>query len=149
MADLNPVELIVYQGIPGVGVPPGGSSGQVLTKASGSNYDTEWTDAGGGGAVTSVFTRTGAVIAQTGDYTPAQVGATTIGASMFTLTNPSAVTFPRFNADNTVSALSASAFRTAIGAGTGDGDMTLAGVQTVTGAKTFNSGKLVLAGSTR
>jgi len=43
------------------------------------------------------------------------LGATTIGASLFTLTNPSAITFPRFNADNTVSALSASDFRTAIG----------------------------------
>ena len=37
---------------------------------------------------------------------------------MFTLTNPSALTFPQFNADNTVTALSASSFRGAIGAGT-------------------------------
>jgi hypothetical protein len=37
---------------------------------------------------------------------------------MFTLTNPSAITFPRFNADNSVTALSAANFRTAIGAGT-------------------------------
>jgi hypothetical protein len=43
---------------------------------------------------------------------------------MFTLTNPSAVTFPRFNADNTVSALDAASFRTAIGAGTGSGTVT-------------------------
>jgi hypothetical protein len=41
------------------------------------------------------------------------IGATTVGANLFTLTNPGAITFPRFNADNTVSALSASAFRTA------------------------------------
>ncbi len=34
------------------------------------------------------------------------------------MTNPGAVTFPRFNADNTISSLSASDFRTAIGAGT-------------------------------
>jgi hypothetical protein len=46
------------------------------------------------------------------------LGGTTIGQSMFTLTNPSAITFPRFNADNTVSALTASNFRTAIGSGT-------------------------------
>jgi len=46
------------------------------------------------------------------------LGGTTIGQSMFTLTNPSAITFPRFNADNTVSALTAANFRTAIGAGT-------------------------------
>lgn len=46
------------------------------------------------------------------------LGGTTIGQSMFTLTNPSAITFPRFNADNTVSALSAALFRSAIGSGT-------------------------------
>jgi hypothetical protein len=37
---------------------------------------------------------------------------------MFTLTNPSAITFPRFNADNSVSALTAANFRSAIGSGT-------------------------------
>jgi len=46
------------------------------------------------------------------------LGGTTIGQSMFTLTNPSAITFPRFNADNTVSALTAANFRSAISAGT-------------------------------
>jgi hypothetical protein len=46
------------------------------------------------------------------------LGGTTVGQSMFTLTNPSAITFPRFNADNSVTALSAANFRTAIGAGT-------------------------------
>lgn len=54
------------------------------------------------------------------------LGATTVGANVFTLTNPSAITFPRFNADNSVSTLSASAFRTAIGAGTGTGDLVAA-----------------------
>ena len=56
------------------------------------------------------------------------LGGTTIGQSMFTLTNPSAITFPRFNADNTVSALDASTFRTAIGAGTGNGNGTVTNV---------------------
>jgi len=46
------------------------------------------------------------------------LGGTTIGQSMFTLTNPSAITFPRFNVDNSVSALTAANFRSAIGAGT-------------------------------
>lgn len=49
------------------------------------------------------------------------LGATTVGGNIFTLTNPSAITFLRVNADNSVDALSASAFRTAIGAGTGSG----------------------------
>lgn len=50
------------------------------------------------------------------------LGGTTVGQNYFTLTNPSAVTFPRMNADNTVTALNASDFRTAIGAGSGGGD---------------------------
>jgi hypothetical protein len=56
------------------------------------------------------------------------LGGTTIGQSMFTLTNPSAITFPRFNADNTVTALDAASFRTAIGAGTGNGNGTVTSV---------------------
>ncbi len=66
---------------------------------------------GGSGATTAAGART-------------NFGATTLGANIFTITNPSAVTFPRFNADNTVSALDAATFRTAIGAGTGSGSVT-------------------------
>jgi hypothetical protein len=60
---------------------------------------------GGTGASTAAAARTA-------------LGATTVGGNVFTLTNPSAITFPRFNADNTVSALDAASFRTAVGAGT-------------------------------
>jgi hypothetical protein len=56
------------------------------------------------------------------------LGATTLGSNLFTITNPSAITFPRFNADNTVSALDAATFRTAIGAGTGNGNGTVISV---------------------
>jgi hypothetical protein len=31
-----------YKGITGVGVPPGGTTGQILAKASNADYDTEW-----------------------------------------------------------------------------------------------------------
>jgi hypothetical protein len=41
--------------------------------------------------------------------------ATTVGQNLVKLTNPSAITFPRINADNSVTALSASSFLTAIG----------------------------------
>lgn len=37
------------QGNPGVGVPVGGSTGQVLAKKSGLDYDTEWVNQSGGG----------------------------------------------------------------------------------------------------
>ena len=82
------------------------------------------------------------------------LGATTVGANVFTLVNPSAVTFPRFNADNTVSALDAATFRTAIGAGTSSTNGT---VTSVSGTGSTNglslsgtvttSGSLTLSGS--
>jgi hypothetical protein len=74
---------------------------------------------GGTGAATASAART-------------NLGATTLGGNLFTVTNPSAVTFPRFNEDNSVSSLNASDFRAAIGAGTGTGDVTLTGTQTLT-----------------
>jgi hypothetical protein len=58
---------------------------------------------------------TGGTTAESGR---AGLGATTIGAGLFTLANPSSVRFIRLNADNTVSSLSDSDFRTAIGLGT-------------------------------
>ena len=60
------------------------------------------------------------------------LGATTVGGNIFTLSNPNAVTFPRFNADNTVSTLSASEFRTAIGAGTSNTNGTVTSVNALT-----------------
>lgn len=38
-----------YRGPAGQGVPSGGTTGQVLKKASNTNYDTEWADESGGG----------------------------------------------------------------------------------------------------
>jgi len=94
---------------------------------------------GGTGATTQSGARTG-------------LGATTIGSNLFTLTNPGAIRFPRFNADNTVSSLSDSDFRTAIGAGTGNGTVTSVGGTgtvngiTLTGTVT-SSGNLTLGGT--
>ena len=82
------------------------------------------------------------------------LGGTTVGQSMFTLTDPSAITFPRFNADNTVSALNSADFRTAIGAGTSSttgtvtsvgGTGTVNGI-TLTGTIT-STGNLTLGGT--
>jgi hypothetical protein len=80
------------------------------------------------------------------------LGATTVGSNFFTLTNPTAVTFPRINADNTVSALDAATFRSAIGAGTGSGSVTsVSGTGTVQGltlsGTVTSSGSLTLGGS--
>lgn len=91
----------------GVGVAPSWGKVGLTTHVSGTLVIAN----GGTGATTAAAARTG-------------LGATTLGGNLFTLTNPSAITFPRFNADNTVSALSAADFRTAIGAGTGGGTVT-------------------------
>lgn len=96
---------------------------------------------GGTGATTAPLARTA-------------LGATTVGSNVFTLTNPSAITFPRFNADNTVSALDAATFRTAIGAGTSSTTGTVTSVSgtgtvngiTLTGTVT-SSGSLTLGGT--
>lgn len=45
-----------------IGVPPGGTTGQVATKASNQDYDIIWAAGGGGGAgVSSLNTQTGVV----------------------------------------------------------------------------------------
>lgn len=78
----------------------------------------------------------------------ANLGATTIGSNLFTLPDPSAITFPQFNADNTVTPLNATDFRSAIGAGTVTsvgGTGTVNGI-TLTGTVT-TSGNLTLGGT--
>jgi hypothetical protein len=72
------------------------------------------------------------------------LGATTVGGSLFTLSNPSAITFPRINADNTVSALSASDFRTAIGAGTVSSVAVSSSIISVSGSPITGSGTVTL-----
>lgn len=78
-------------------------------------------------------------------------GLTTVGNNLATLTNPSAITFLRVNADNTVSALDASTFRTAIGAGTSSTTGTVTSVNltaptgfSVSGGPITTSGALAL-----
>jgi hypothetical protein len=79
----------------------------IPTTTSQTNWDTAYTDRNkwDGGAT--------GLVASTGRTS---LGATTIGGNLFTLANPSAVTFLRVNADNTVSTLDAATFRSAIGA---------------------------------
>ena len=118
------VAMTVPTGLAVTGSPITGSGTLAVAYASGyaiptttsqANWDTAYSERQqwDGGATN--------LVASTGRTS---LGGTTVGQNMFTLTNPSAVTFPQFNADNTVSALSAASFRTAIGAGTGDGTVT-------------------------
>ena len=76
------------------------SSGySIPTTSSQTNWDTAYTDRlkwdGGSTGLTAATGRT-------------SLGATTVGSNIFTLTNPSAISFVRMNADNTVTARSAS-----------------------------------------
>lgn len=71
------------------------------------------------------------------------LGGTTVGSNLFTLTNPSAVTFLKVNADNTITAESASTFRTSIGAGTGNGTITsIATTSPITGGTITSTGTI-------
>jgi hypothetical protein len=161
--------------------PTAGDAGQVLTSIGGTGAPV-WTTLTGTGTVTSVnasggttgLSFTGGPITVSGTLTlggtlavanggtgatnaataRTNLGATTIGGNVFTLTNPSAVTFPRFNADNTVSALDAATFRTAIGAGTSSttGTVTsVSGTGTVSGLSlsgtVTSTGSLTLGGT--
>lgn len=78
----------VEQGVPGVGVPSGGTTGQVLAKASNTNYDTVWATGGGGGGgsgtVTSVAMTVPSILAVAGSP------VTTAGTLALTLATQSA-----------------------------------------------------------
>lgn len=69
------------------------------------NWDTAYTDRlkwdGGSTGLTAATGRT-------------SLGATTVGSNIFTLTNPSAITFLKVNADNTVSTESAATYKTSL-----------------------------------
>jgi hypothetical protein len=89
---------------------------------------------GGSGAATAADART-------------NFGATTVGSNLFTLANPSAVTYMRINADNSVSTLDAATFRTAIGAGTGNGSVTSVDASGGTTGLTFSGGPVTSSGT--
>jgi hypothetical protein len=112
------VAMTVPTGLTISGSPITGSGTLALTLTSGysipttssqTNWDTAYSERlrwdGGNSGLTAT---TGRV----------SLGATTVGSNIFTLTNPNAVTFLKVNSDNTVTARSASDFRTDIGLGT-------------------------------
>ncbi len=54
-------------GTNGQGVPTGGTTGQVLAKIDGTDFNTDWVDQSGGGAVDSVNDQTGVVVLDADD----------------------------------------------------------------------------------
>jgi hypothetical protein len=75
------------------------------------------------------------------------IGATTVGGNLFTLPNPSAIRFLRLNADNTVSALDAASFLTAIGAGSGGGTVSSVNASGGTTGLLFTGGPVTTSGT--
>jgi hypothetical protein len=71
-----------YSSNKGQRISEGGLAGQILIKASNTDYDTTWTN--NSGTINSVFGRIGAVVAAYGDYNSAQV---TQGATNLYFTN--------------------------------------------------------------
>lgn len=103
-----------------------------------SNWDTAYTDRNKwDGGSTGLVAATGRT----------SLGATTVGGNLFTLANPNAVTFIRLNADNTVSALDATAFKDAIGA-TGGGSGTVTSVVVAAGTGIGVSGSPITTSGT-
>lgn len=127
------VAMTVPTGLSISGTPITASGTLALTFASGYSIPTDANQTNWSTAYTQTQQWNGGstnLVAATGRTS---LGGTTVGQSMFTLTNPSAITFPRFNADNTVSALNAADFRTAIGAGSGTGTVSSVSVVSANG----------------
>jgi hypothetical protein len=65
-----PFIVEINEGVSGIGIPAGGNSGEVLTKASNADYDTIWAAGGGGGGgsgtVTSVALSLPSIFSVTG-----------------------------------------------------------------------------------
>ena len=99
------------------------SGGTGATTASGARSNLSAASSGANSDITSLTGLTtplslaqGGTAATSASTARTSLGATTVGANLFTLANPSAITFVRLNADNTVTALDAASFRSAIGA---------------------------------
>lgn len=127
------VAMTVPTGLSISGTPITASGTLALTFASGYSIPTDTNQTNWSTAYTQTQQWNGGstnLVAATGRTS---LGGTTVGQSMFTLTDPNAITFPRFNADNTVSALNAADFRTAIGAGSGTGTVSSVSVVSANG----------------
>ena len=139
----------------GTGVLSLASGYSIPTTSSQTNWDSAYTQRlQWDGGSTNLVAATGRT----------SLGSTTVGGNLFTLTNPSAISFVKINADNTVTAESAATFRTSIGAGTGNGTVTSVGLSlpsfitvsnspvtttgTLTGALATQTANTVFAGPT-
>jgi hypothetical protein len=123
---------MVYPGI-GIALSTGSTWGTSITDNS-ANWNAAYTDRlKWDGGATGLTAATGRI----------SLGGTTAGIAFFTLTNPSAITFPRINTDNSITALSAANFKTALSLSATD--VSLGNVTNESKSTMFNSAALTNA----
>jgi hypothetical protein len=133
----------------------GNFSAGTITAALSGNATTATTATTAGNVTGTVAIANGGTGATSAAAARTNLGATTLGGNIYTLANVAAIAFPRFNADNTVSTLDATAFRTAIGAGTSSTTGTVTSVATagtvsgltLTGGPITTTGTITLGGT--
>lgn len=134
----------------GVGVPPGGTTNQVLSKQSNANYDTVWTTVTGTGTVTAV-TGTSPIASSGGttpnitiqDATTAQKGAVQLTDSTSSTSTTTAAT-----PSSVKSAYDLAAAALPKSGGTMTGNITFAGTQTFPGTGSGTVTSVAVSGGT-
>ena len=102
----------VSSGVPGPGVPTGGTTGQTLKKSSGTNYETEWS-AAGSGSVTGVLATT-PIVSDGNSATPRITHATTLSGNA-TTGFPTSIGTNAFGHVTSISGNDAAGMRSALG----------------------------------
>lgn len=100
------VDISVTQGQPGVGVPAGGTTGQVLAKINSADYNTQWVTSSSSGTVTSITPAgdngSGTAITSSGTITvagTAQEITTSVTGTTITVGLPNEVTVVDLNTE--------------------------------------------------
>jgi hypothetical protein len=106
------VDMTVPTGLAVSGNPVTSSGTLAVTFAAGYSIPTTTKQGEWDTAYTDRLKWDGGATGLTASTGRTSLGATTVGSNIFTLTNPSAVTFIRMNADNTVSSRTASELKT-------------------------------------
>ena len=151
-----PIELTIIEnevfldstsgtGPAGSGVPVGGTAGQVLTKASGSDYDTDWEDAAGGGIASEViFTPAGTIAATDVQAALEELDSETaaIHVDKFLLDGNTAIGATTIDVDRDAGAIAVGTF---VGIGAGTTNCEVRRVTAVSGATLTLFGALKVA----
>jgi hypothetical protein len=81
-------DYVAFYALKAAGMPVGGTNGQILAKQSSTSLDAHWVDPPAASTVSSVFGRTGAIVAASSDYTFAQIGSKPTTLAGYGITDP-------------------------------------------------------------